>query len=276
MDKYSYRKHLRGSFLNYFVAISIFFSFIVLGVLGIILSEGTRFNYIDFGIILYIMAIVFIVLLLEFIVIYFLLLRRFKYINVTLTNEAIIYKNKKKEILIPYDDIIEIKYPSVKYTAGWMKIKYKGGKIRLTVVLENIGDFMYQLKTILDSRGKNNVYNEKKSFSFFKTASFSDEGWDRMYKNVKYIIGMEYLTLLIMIALAFFGITKNGGIFGGIFAPITGYVISELIIGSKVSKRVINGEYKLVPRNVSKEHNIIRIGCAISTILFILVTIFIK
>ena len=38
-----------------------------------------------------------------------------------------------------------------------MKIKHTNGKIRLTVVLENIGDFMYRLKEILDEGGKSNA-----------------------------------------------------------------------------------------------------------------------
>ena len=56
-----------------------------------------------------------------------------------------------------YDEIIEIKYPSIRYMGGWMKIKHTNGKIRLTVVLENIGDFMYRLKEILDEGGKSNA-----------------------------------------------------------------------------------------------------------------------
>lgn len=275
---YRYRKHLRGSFLNYCVGLIIFLSFVFLGVFGAILADGTKFKNIDFLFLGYLIAGAFVFLLLEFTLLYFLFLKRFKYINVTLTEESIIYKNKKKKIIIPYDEITLIKYPSIKYTGGWIKIKYNGGKIRLTVVLENIGEFMYQLKTILDKRGKSNVYNEKKSFSFFKTASFSDESWDRLYTNIKYLIIIEYLSLLIIIFLAFSAMIQYGvfTVIGGFFAPLVGYVITEIIIGSRVSKRVVDGQFKLIPKDLNKEKNMIKIFTAVSTSLYIFLIIFIK
>ncbi|WP_291649256.1 hypothetical protein [Clostridium sp.] len=275
---YKYRKHLRGSFLNYCVGLIIFFSFIFLGVFGAILSEGEKLKNIDFVLIVYIIVGMFVLILLEFTLLYFLLLKRFKYINVTLTDDAIIYINKNKKKIIPYDEIKQIRYPSIKYTGGWMEVKYNGGKIRLTVVLEKIGEFMYQLKEILDERGKSNVYNEKKSFSFFKTASFSDESWDRLYKNIKYIIIMEYVSLLTTIILAFFGMIQYSGfaIIVGIFAPIIGYIFTEIIIGIRVSKRVVDGEFKLIARDSNKEKKMMKVSIATSVIICAFIMIFIS
>lgn len=275
---YEYRKHLRGSFFNYFVALIIFLSFVFLGAFGVVLPNRTGFKNVDFLFRGFLIVGVFTFLLLELALIYFLFLKRFKYINVTLTEDAIIYNNKKKKTVIYYDEIISIKYPSIKYTGGWIEIKYNGGKIRLTVVLENIGGFMYQLKKILDERGKSNVYNEKASFNFFKTASFADESWDRIYTNIKYIIIMEYLSLLIVIFLAFFGITQGGQItvIGGVFAPIIGYSITEIIIGSKVSKRVVGREFKIIPRDVNKEKKMMKISIAASVLLYVFLIFLIR
>lgn len=159
-----------------------------------------------------------------------------------------------------------------------MKIIYKGGNIRLTVVLENIGDFIYQLKTILDKHGKSDVYDEKKTFNFFKTASYSDESWDRIYTNIKYVLILAYLALHTLIALTFFAVAENGllTIMGGLFAPLVGFMISEIILISKVSKRVINGEYKLKPRDINKDNKLTKIYTTVSTLLYILLVILIK
>lgn len=274
---YEYRKHLKGTFLNYCVAIVVFLSLSLLIGLGTVFSSGVKLKETDFLLIGVITLGVFIFIFVEFTLIYFLFLKRFKYINVKLDEEAIIYNNKNKKIVIPYDDIISIRYPSIKYTGGWMKIKYNGGKIRLTVVLENIGDFMYKLKEILDKRGQSTVYNEKKSFNFFKTATFADESWERIYKIYKYLLLIEYLSVFLAIFLSRFGIIKNNftSIIALFLAPTIGYLISEIIIGSRVSKRVVHDEFKIIPRDLSKETKFARILIAASTLICILILVLI-
>ena len=181
--------------------------------------------------------------------------------------------------MIPYDDIEKIVFPSIKYTGGWVKIVYKGGNIRLTVVLENIGDFLYNLKAILDSKGKNDIYNEKKMFSFFKTASFSDESWARLYDNVKFQIITYYISCALIIIILFFSDrTKENLNFamGGLIAPLIGYLLSEIIVGTKVKKRVIEDECKIRPRDVAKENKILRTSMIASTSIYILVVLLFK
>ncbi|WP_156625262.1 hypothetical protein [Clostridium tertium] len=273
-----YRKHLRGSFLNYCVAIGVFFCFVLIGILGAVFSDGSELKDIDFSLVGKVILVMFIIIFLEFTLLYFLLLKRFKYINVTLEEEAIIYNNKKKKIVIPYEDITSIRYPSIRYTGGWMEIKYTDGKIRLTVVLENVGDFMYKLKEILDKRGLSNVYNEKKSFNFYKTATFADESWERIYRNIKYLISMEYIVLLIIIFLSISGITQNNFIITMVClsAPTIGYLISEIIIGSKVSKRIVQGEFKIAPQDLNKDIRFTRILIAASIFISLILIVLIK
>lgn len=274
---YEYRKHLRGSFLNYCVAIVVLLSLALLIGLGAVFSVGSKLKGTDFLLIGAITVGMFIFIFIEFTLIYFLFLKRFKYINVKLDEEAIIYNNKKKKIVIPYDDIISMRYPSIRYTGGWMEIKYNGGKIRLTVVLENIGDFMYNLKEILDKRGRSAVYNEKKSFNFFKTATFSDESWERIYKIYKYLLSIEYLSVFIAIFLSRFGVIQNNftSIIVFFLAPTIGYLISEIIIGTRISKRVVHDEFRVIPRDLSKETKFARILIAVSTLICIFIMVLI-
>lgn len=272
---YQYRKHLRGTFFNYFIALIIFSSFVFLGMVGSILALEEKLNSIDFLILITIIVVIFIFLLFELSIIYILMIKRFRYIRVTLEENEIIYENKKKKLVIPYEEIISIKYPSVRYLGGWMEIKYNGGKIRLTAVLEDIGGFMYNLKEILDERGKSNTYNEKKSLNFFKTASLVDESWERIYFNIKFILMIEYTSLIITIILGIIGFIKTEFpiIMIGVAVPIIGYTISEIIIAISFQKRVVGKEFKVLPRNSRKENNIIRIGVIASTILYIFIII---
>lgn len=137
---------------------------------------------------------------------------------------------------------------------------------------------MYRLKEILDEGGKSYVYNKKKSFNFFKTASFSDESWERLYDNVKYLIVMEYVSIIISIILAFFGIAKNPIfiIWGSVIGPIIGYMIIELIIIINNKKRIVKNEFKLLDRDSSKDNKRIKIAITVSTLLSIILMIFIR
>ncbi|MBE6053158.1 MAG: hypothetical protein E7212_04455 [Clostridium sartagoforme] len=272
---YQYRKHLRGSFLNYFTALIIFMSFVFLCVLGGVLLGGESLKEINFLVIVIIIVGFLLFLLLELLLLYFIFLQRFRYINVQLTEDSIVYNNKKKKVVIPYDEIVEIKYPSIRYMGGWMEIKHTNGKIRLTVALKNIGEFMSKLKEKLDNLDKSSVYNEKKSFNFFKTATFSDESWERLYSIIKYILAMEYLSVFMVVVLASLGIIygEYSMVIGGIFAPVIGYLIVEFILGRRVSKRIVDNEFKVLPVDRDKEKKYMRASIAISTILYALILI---
>lgn len=146
-----------------------------------------------------------------------------------------------------------------------MKIVYGNGSgnIRLTVVLENIGDFMSKLKQKLDERNKMDVYNEKKYFSFYKTGVFADESWDRVYGNIGSLI-VTCLTCVVITIVAIFsqeGFEYNKIlIYASFLVPIIGYAIGEIFIGFQVHKRVIADFYQLLPRNKEFEKKSFMIG----------------
>ena len=270
---YIYRKHLRCSFPKVLEAVLIIFMLISIGVVGCIYVAEGKLNKEWIIILSIILVILLVMILLQVTLSYFIFLRRFKEIDVTLTDDAIIYNNIKEQMIIPYEYILKVEFPSIRYTGGWVKIIYPEGNIRLTVVLENVGDFIFELKKRLDSIGKSDVYNEKKIFNFFKTASFSDESWERLYDNIKPILIMTFSTLILNILILSYSNTKIDNFFivaGGIFIPVMGYFISEIVMGSKVKKRVIDGEYKLLERDSKKENRIIRLIVAIFSVIYLL------
>jgi len=56
---------------------------------------------------------------------------------------------------------------------------------------------------------------------------------------------MEYLSVFIAIFLSRFEVMKNNfnSIIVFFLAPTIGYLISEIIIGTRVSKRIVQGEF---------------------------------
>jgi len=273
-----YRKHLRASFKSFIKAIMILILGIVIIAFGLLFTNQRKMSINDTAVIVIVFVIVIlivlIIMLLEVGIIYLVLLKRFKSINVTLTDDAIVYNNAKKQIIIPYEDIQKLVFPSVKYTGGWIKIVYKGGSIRLTVVLEHIGDFVYELKQKMDDREMAHVYNEKKLVSFFKTAVFADESWERIYHNYKIQLVITYFCLIMTtIMIRCFNTSSNSKLFiyGGLLAPLLGYLISEIIIGIKLKKRYVIGELRVLPSSPEFEQKVFNISIMVFSIGYLLI-----
>jgi hypothetical protein len=253
---YVYRKHLRVPLPYLILYEAITFLLVILMVYGLFLVEKTTIDGSLVMIISIILLGLFLIFTIEIVILYFLLFRRFKSISVTLTEDAIIYTNAKTQKVIPYATIEKLSFPSIKYTGGWVKIVHQGGTIRLTVVLEDIGDFISKLKEKLTEIDRDQVYDENKLFSFYKTAVFSDESWDRLYHNYKSYFVVNIISILISILiLRFNNIAMNhkAYLYGSLFAPLAGFLLSELLIGMRIKKRVAREQLTLLSRDITFE-----------------------
>lgn len=229
------------------------------------------------GVIFLVIGVVAVILLsIEFLFINFIIYRRFKKVYVVLTEEEIIYNNAKGEIKIPYESIKALKFPSIKYVGGWMKIVHSNGNIRLTVVLEDIGDMVSSLKNKLDEKNISNVYKDKAIFNFIKTANYSDQSWERVY---------EYLKQFIIVTLVSLGI---GAVFTAfimeipikivVFAtsligPFIVYIISEIIFGRKLAKGAAKEKFSVPNRDKQFEKKIYKWAFVIYLIIFLIIQI---
>lgn len=272
---YFYRKHLRAPFKYMMLVVAVIFLGVILMSFGLMITDDQGMNGTLIGIISIVILVAFLVVSGEMLLMYLLLMKRFKSISIMLTAEGIEYVNAKKKIFIPYEDIVKLEFPSIKYTGGWAKIVYKGGNVRLTVVLEHIGDFISDLKEKMNEREMAYVYNEKKLFSFFKTAVFADESWERLYRNSKLQVATHFLCIIATtIILLLHGNSSDNQllIIGSVVAPLLGYLVSEVILGAKVRKRVNKQEFRVLPRNPEYEKkvfNIAIIGFSVAYLLMI-------
>lgn len=240
MDKkYLYRKHLRQPAKLFGCICGIFLLLYVAMTSTILLSNGDLGDSEEIAIFAVVGVFVAILILFEFLILYFAVFRRFKKISVELTNEAIIYNNIKGTTVIPYNEITEVKFPSIRYLGGWVKIMHGNKNIKITVVLEDIGDLLINLKEKLDSIGRENVYKENKFFNFYKTAKYSDNSWARVYEYLKKLTVFVVCNLIVGCILA--KLSDDAGVkfmlvILSYILPIVVFVICEIILGRNIAK----------------------------------------
>ena len=260
MEKtYVYRKHLREP-AKFFLTLGLFFIIIYTVTSFVLVSNIEDTNKIMVALIMLGTLVgISIFLGLEFLFIYLTVYKRFKKINLTLTEDEIIYNNAKSEIRIPYENIKALKFSSIKYTGGWLKIVYPNGNVRLTVVLENIGDMVENLKKKLDERNMSDVYKEKPMYNFFKTSKYSDQSFERIYENIKCMLILISINLGIGAILSGFITEIPFKIFvliasvSGFFIP---FMISEVIFGRKLAKGALQEEFLVPDRDKAFEKKI--------------------
>ena len=161
-------------------------------------------------------------------------------VRVSISDGAIIYRNRNGETRILPNEITKIQFPSIRYTGGWIKIVSGSKVIRLTVVIEKIGELIKELKALLDESGNSHRYDQGKMFKFLKTATYSDQSWARLYSAFWPLVAATNALGLAGIIVGIFG---NIGMVGVVLWmlisplwPVAVYLIVEIIYARKVAK----------------------------------------
>jgi hypothetical protein len=195
---------------------------------------------------------------------------RFTKVKVTLDDEGVTYENYKGVQQIPYEKITSLEFPSVKYVGGWIKINTMEQSIRLTVVVHNIQSLIRELKEQLDKRGME-VYQEKKLWSFFKTAMYSDASWERLYrifwKMIFSLIGFFGFSILVSLIAG-----RSDLIFGQFYVVLilvlVLYIIPEGKFGKRMTSQLTEYDYKLILNDVFYENQVYRKVFILGTIIY--------
>lgn len=275
-NKYIYRKHLREP-AKFFLTIELMF-IIIYTVASVVMMSALNDTRTDSTLLIFLGVGIGIVVFmsLEFLLIYFALYKRFKKINVTLTEEGIVYNNAKSELKIPYEHIIALKFPSIKYTGGWINIKHTTGNIRLTVVLENIGDMVKNLKSKLDDKNISVTYKENAMYNFFKTAKYSDQSWERIYEKIKLFLIVMVINLIIgaiFTSIITDVLVKTLILIGSIIGPNIPFIIAEIILARKLAKGASKEEFSVPNRNKPLEKKIYKLLFGIYAIIYLVALI---
>lgn len=178
-------------------------------------------------------------------------------VRITIENDGIIYQHRKGENRIDFDKITKIKLPSMRYVGGWITIVAGKEKIRLTVVVNEIGDFVQTLKASLDNAGLSNRYNESKLFRFLKTAVYSDQSWSRGYflfwKMMLATFGLGLFGVAISIASDKVGFLW---IFFSFIFPTLLYLFTEIVFGLRIARKSVKESFFVPPRDAAYENRV--------------------
>jgi tetratricopeptide (TPR) repeat protein len=100
-------------------------------------------------------------------------------VSIVFGDDCILYKNRKGEKRIRYDEICHIKIPIIRYTFFWVKIATAKITIRVFPDLKNFPGFVRELKTELEGRGLSDHYDRVSLFRCLKAVAYNDQSWER-------------------------------------------------------------------------------------------------
>ena len=229
MNEYRYRNHIK-ILRNVGVGILIAFSLILFTIMLLVSIEDQS---------LIPLLILPILMLVEGVFVWF-FMGRFLKVKIAIDESNIIYTNHKGEAIIKFEDIEEIKFSSIKYLGGWMKIKTKDEQIRFTVVIKNVGQLLLDIKIHLDNKGIKSIYKEKGFTNFLKTSIYADESWDRLYGIWWKVVIITIITTVASIIIGSYSHLDDGQkflllLFSYIYPTII-YTITEVYFMIKNSK----------------------------------------
>lgn len=174
----------------------------------------------------------------------------------------VIYKTRKEDITVPFDDIQKLQFPSLKYLGGWVKIVSQKKDIRLTVVVEDIGSLIQELKAALDQRGLSDRYDQKKIFLFLKTATYTDQSWARIYRIFWSLSAFMVVSGVIGLICAKLANLNSAGVFWWVFFaatwPTDVYLLTEFLFMRKVGKESDEDAFTCPPVNRSYGKSVYR------------------
>lgn len=197
-------------------------------------------------------------------------------ISITFNDKAIFYKYRGGEKIIQFDEIIYLKFSSLPYLGGWIKIASKTDTIRLTVALSNIGDFLKKLKEALDNRGLSDRYHTEKFFRFFKTAVSMDQSWQRLYKIFWKLILITVIAGIIgFVFVRFLQYQKQSikpWLMISALWPTIIYSFTEIIFARRIAKKSAKESFTCPPRDIAYEKSIYRKAILIGVLLYFAVS----
>lgn len=206
-------------------------------------------------------------------------MRRFTIIRVTIDHEAITYTNYKGDLRIKYEDIKKLKFPSIRYTGGWIKVISDKGVIRLTVVIENIQGLLSELKVELDNKGLSDRYDKNKFFKFLKTSAFSDLSWQRVYQIWIKLSIITIVTTVVGMGTTWFFDVAEFQVFlltmFSFFYPMIIYLITEIVFGRRFAKLSSIVSFTVPERDEEYENAIYKKSIFIGAIAYIAIILLI-
>lgn len=259
MKEFKARKHLRKSFVTFascfLFILSLFLIYGLISDLTLNRVSKDRFSELYWSYATIFISLLFII----FFIAYILYFKGVKNIKVILEENSIRYISNNKEKVINYLDIEEVDFSHLKYARGWIKIKGNNTVIKVTVFIEDVSIFVKDFKEIMDKHGLQDKYNDKNMYDFYKSASYSDDSWERIYELIKFVPPITGINVVLGFIFSFFvsNIYVRLIMIGMLFAyPVFILVCSEIILLIKHKIELKNEQYVVRMRDYQYEHRV--------------------
>lgn len=185
--------------------------------------------------------------------------------RVTVDDDGVRYRSYRKDFRVGFDEIEQLKFPSLTYLGGWLKIKSDQPDIRLTVVLEDLHELVEPLKRGLENAKNTAAYDRGKFFAFYKTAGFASHSWDRVYKLFAPILA---LTIAALVAWNVFSpavfdtpdLTAIYWIGATALFPMLGWIVAEIIMLISFVRDADEERFSLPERDPAGERKMMAMG----------------
>jgi hypothetical protein len=197
-------------------------------------------------------------------------------IRVSVEGDAIIYKDRRKEKKILFNTISHLKFYLV---SSGIKIVSENNTIQLFMGLQNISDFLQELKNAIDQKELSINYDRKKFFSFFKGAVYLDQRWARMYSISWKFIVIIILSSIITEAVCAISsrLSSSGVIFWWILLsivwPYICYSYAENIFRRRLVKQIDEQSLTYPPRDIAYEKALYRKVLIFGALIYIVISI---
>lgn len=173
------------------------------------------------------------VLIIEFVIMYYILLSRFKLVKLSMDDKKITYDNLLGKTQIKYSEIKKIEIPSGIFIFNTIKIKYDKKIVKVSTFFDGIGLFLDELKKKLDQKSLSSVYDAEKFEKFKRKMIIRDRRWESFYSKVK-IISVSALICTLLCTLISFISLKDSNLYLKaailVFYPLIVFFISEKIL----------------------------------------------
>lgn len=182
-------------------------------------------------------------------------------VSFSIQKGTIAYANRSSVSILRLEDISSLKFCFAKYCGGWIKIDTPEKSVRMTVVVEDISEFLLELKVALDSLGLSDRYDRSRFFRFLTTATYADQSWTRVYLYFwQLVVAMALSILLGAVCAALAGIWKLGALVCLLITigPLCAYFGAEFELCRKFFKATDEESFFCPPRDLELEKRVYR------------------
>jgi len=196
-------------------------------------------------------------------------------ICISVEGNAVIYKDHRKEKKILFNTISHLKFNL--FTDVGLKIVSENNTIQISTGLQNISDFLQELKNAINQKELSINYDRKKFFSFFKMAVSEDQSWARgdpiFWKSNVITILSAVIGAVCAISSRLSSFEVFMWILLSMFWPSVCYSYAEEIFRRRLLKQIDEQSLTYPPRDIAYEKALYRKVLIFGALIYIVISI---